>query len=201
MPPDLSPEAWAQIRHDYERTDQPVEDICAEHGISAGTLRDRMRRWGWTRRRPPIPREGPPAPAAPCDGVPPQLPAAPEIAPSGEGDDASASGEGDPGAIVPRLQSAVARVLPAIEAAVAKLGVQPSHPRETERAARTLTALTRTLRELNTLLSEHQSRAPAVCECMPEDIDAFRYELARRINAFVASRTGESDGGAEPQGT
>jgi hypothetical protein len=55
------PEAWAQIRYDYEHTDWPVEDICAEHGISSGTLRDRMRRCNWRRRRPPIPREGPPA--------------------------------------------------------------------------------------------------------------------------------------------
>jgi len=59
--PDLTPDAWAQIRHDYEHSDRPVEDICAEHGISSSTLRDRMRRWRWTRRRPPIPREGPPA--------------------------------------------------------------------------------------------------------------------------------------------
>ena len=58
--PEPTPEAWAQIRYDYEHTDRPVEDICAEHGITSGTLRDRMRRWRWTRRRPPIPREGPP---------------------------------------------------------------------------------------------------------------------------------------------
>src|SRR3954468_7518656 len=55
----LSSEAWAQIRHDYEDTERLVADICAEHGISSGTLRDRVRRWGWTRRRLPIPSEGP----------------------------------------------------------------------------------------------------------------------------------------------
>ena len=58
-------DAWTQIRYDYEHTNRPVEDICAEHGISSGTLRDRVRRWRWTRRRAPIPREGPPAMAAP----------------------------------------------------------------------------------------------------------------------------------------
>jgi hypothetical protein len=61
---DLSPEAWAQIRYDYEHTERAIADICAEHNISSGTLRDRMRRWGWTRRRAPIPRDGPP-PVAP----------------------------------------------------------------------------------------------------------------------------------------
>ena len=49
--PELTPEAWAQIRTDYEHSERPIEDICAEHGISSGTLRDRMRRWRWTRRR------------------------------------------------------------------------------------------------------------------------------------------------------
>jgi hypothetical protein len=37
--------AWAAIRHAYEHTDRAVEDICAIHGISSGTLRDRMRRY------------------------------------------------------------------------------------------------------------------------------------------------------------
>ena len=112
--------------------------------------------------------------------------------------------EGDPAAIVPRLQHAVARVLPAIEAAVAKLGAGPAHPREMERTARVLAALTRTLRELSTLLDEHQSRAPAgrICDYddIPEDIDEFRHKLAYRIEAFVRSWTG-GDETPTPQDT
>ena len=53
MAPDLTLEAWAQIRYDYEHTDRPVDDICAEHGFSSGTLRDRVRRWEWTRGAAP----------------------------------------------------------------------------------------------------------------------------------------------------
>jgi hypothetical protein len=49
----------------------------------------------------------------------------------------------------------------------------------------------RTLRELNALLSQHPLRAAGDYDDMPEDIDAFRLELARRIRAFVASRSGE----------
>jgi hypothetical protein len=41
MAASLSNDAWAQIRHDYEHTERPVEDICAEHGISSGTVRNR----------------------------------------------------------------------------------------------------------------------------------------------------------------
>jgi hypothetical protein len=55
--PALSPEAWAHIRHDYEHSDRPVAAICAEYRISPGTLRDRMHRWNWTRRRPPVARQ------------------------------------------------------------------------------------------------------------------------------------------------
>ncbi len=226
-------DAWTQIRYDYEHTNRPVEDICAEHGISSGTLRDRVRRWRWTRRRVPIPREGPPAMAAPQGEMigaleparypallhgtearrlpplglrlrgdeweePPQQPPSPALPhsvgesdaappiPSGHG--ANEPADSDPASIAPRLQSAVARVLPAIETIIARLAGEPRHPRETEQTARALGTLTRTLRELNALLSQHPARAAYDDDDMPEDIDAFRIDLARRIDAFVKSR-------------
>ena len=174
MPVDLTPEEWAQVRYEYEHTDKPVDDICLDHGISPNTLRDRVRRWRWTRRRQPIPAEGPPPalrnePALPFVGAPPFGMAPPEpAAVPREGTAAlpaphATPGEAapaDPAEIVPRLQGAVARVLPAIEAIVARLAAEPMPPREMERAARTLTSLTRTLRELNELLSQHQPARP-----------------------------------------
>ncbi len=92
-------------------------------------------------------------------------------------------------------------MLPAIEATVVKLGAGPMQPREMEQTARALASLMRSLRELNGLLSQRQAATGRVCDCddMPEGIDAFRLDLARRINAFVASRTGEANSGAEPQ--
>jgi hypothetical protein len=196
MTVELSPEEWAQVRYKYEHTDQPTEDICADHGFSSGTLRDRVRRWGWTRRHPPIAAEGPP-PLQPVEPAPPLAPATavPDAGPAGE------AAPADPAEIVPRLQGAVARVLPAIEATVAKLAAGPLPPREMERAARTLTSLTRTLRELNGLLGQQQPGAGRVCTCdMPEDIDAFRIDLARRIDAFVAANTEPEPGARPPEG-
>ena len=176
MPTELSPEAWAQIRSDYEHTDRPLAEICAEHAISLGTLRDRVRRWQWTPRRLPIPRAGPPPVPAPridhaffaglaaplstdraaetaatAASVTPLETAEADVAPVPPASDgASAGTPGEPdGAIVPRLQSAVARVLPAIETTLIKLGAGPMRPREMEQAARALASLTRTLRELN----------------------------------------------------
>jgi hypothetical protein len=92
----------------------------------------------------------------------------------------------------------VARVLPAIEATIARLAGGAHHPRDMEQASRTLGSLTRTLRELNGLLSEHNARLDAADpdDDMPEDMDAFREDLARQIDAFMASR-GDEDW-AEP---
>ena len=212
MTPALTPEAWAQIRYAYEHSDRPIHDICAEYGISTGTLRDRMRRWDWTRRREPIPREGPPAmmppvemtlePLTPTPDPSPQEPApgraqarpgwegeqAECAAPIVPGNNADTETDTDPAAIVPRLQGAVARVLPAIEATLAKLAAGPLRPREMEQTARALGALTRTLRELNALLKEHPESARDNDDPVPGDIDEFRYELARRIRAFIEAR-------------
>ena len=131
----------------------------------------------------------------------PHLPTSP---PPEDGQEVHAERGEDPAAIVPRLQSAVARVLPAIEATIARLASGPQHPRDMEQAGRALSSLTRTLRELNGLLAEHNARPAAnrYDDDMPEDLDAFRLNLARRIHAFVESRTrangedrdGEADG-------
>ena len=60
-PVPLTTEDWARIRYEYESTTRKVVEICAEHGISDGTLRDRVRRWGWKRRSAGrVAREGPP---------------------------------------------------------------------------------------------------------------------------------------------
>ena len=130
--------------------------------------------------------------AAPC------RPEAPQVA---AGEDAGACGEGRDTAIVPRLQNAVARVLLAIETVAAKLTAEATHPRELERAARALAALTRTLRELNGLLDQHQPpAADADDDEPPKDIDEFRRVLAQRIHAFIADRTAQRDDDCGPQG-
>lgn len=202
--PEPTPEAWAQIRHAYEHTDKPLAHICADNDITIPMLRYRMKRWDWTRRKPLIPREGPPPEAAMQREIAaPHHPTPPAFAPALAGDppppepapgrvQARPGWEGEE-AIVPRLQSAVARVLPAIEATLARLSADAHHPREMEQAGRTLSALTRTLRELNGLLAEQIARPAAASAAndyydTPQDMDAFREELAQRIEKFIASR-------------
>jgi len=248
--PTLTLEAWAQIRTAYEHSDRPVADICAEYGISTGTLRDRMRRWDWTRRQVPIPREGPPAlivpvaamlaprpplpacgeraaaeaerrrssegalPNSECDENPPPPISSPsrdedarehaygskiDLSPqAGSGNEAAgprvlsaANADTNPATIGPRLQGAIARVLPAIDAALATLAAGPLRPREMEQTARALGTLTRTLRELTAALREHPPGARADDDPVPEDVDEMRYELTRRIHAFIAAHEAE----------
>ena len=203
--PEPTPEAWALIRHAYEHTDQPLAHICDAHEITIPMLRYRMKKWDWTRRKPFVPRQGPekvevfspPPVRAEIGGeesggvFAPDVPSTPTptLPLSGGGSSAAAPhlpllGEGEESAaIVPRLQSAVARVLPAIEATIARLAAGAQHPREMEQAGRTLSALTRTLRELNGLLAQH--RAEADDDDAPEDIDEFRRDLARRLQGLV----------------
>jgi hypothetical protein len=200
-----SPEKWAQIRYDYEYTDKPVDDICRDYRVSASTLHERVRRWRWTLRRQPIPLEGPPPPMPPA-GYP--VPLVPAVAPIGAPactQPVAALGETtpdapaplaftreepppDPAVIVPRLQGAVARVLPAIEATLGKLATGPMAPREMERAARTLTSLTRTLRELNGLLGQYPAPPASDDDAPPADDDEFLRALVRRLDAFAVSR-------------
>jgi hypothetical protein len=204
--PQPSPEAWAQIRHDYENTERPVAEICAEHRTTPNTLRVRARKWGWRMRQPRIPAEGPPAlsppPGKEIAELGPRRSLSSGRASRGPvgGDDngvLGASSDIEPSphigvTIVPaiddnmpigeRLQGAVARVLPAIEANLVRLSAGPVRPREMEMAARTLGSLMRTLRELNGLLAQHKAEAPR------RSTEELRASLARKLEAIVAER-------------
>jgi hypothetical protein len=211
--PEPTPEAWAQIRNDYEHSDKPIVEICFEHEITAPMLRYRVKCWDWTRRKPFVPRHGPPPVAVTAQASSPgeaqRKPGgadnrAPDFATLHPGYDRAGSpelalspqAERGEAAIVPQLQSAVARVLPAIEATIARLASGALSSDGLEKAGRALGALTRTLRELNGLLAQHNARPDDMrcehCDMPPEDADAFRNELARRIRAFVASRSKEA---------
>ncbi|HTQ83183.1 MAG TPA: hypothetical protein VMI47_07915 [Pseudolabrys sp.] len=167
--PVLTPDVWAQIRYDYEHTARPVEEICAEHGISSATLRDRMRRWRWRRRRPPIPREGPPAFVVVEEAVTPSgtaltvaEPAALAL-PENASDPALPIGAarqapGDTAPLAPALQEAVTTLLPTIQRTLTQLAAGNSHPDDAAKYARAYTMLARSLRELTCLLSRPQGR-------------------------------------------
>lgn len=89
---------------------------------------------------------------------------------------------------IDRLQRAVLEELATVEAMRAQLSKLPRRPPDAERTARTLSTLTDALQKLQRLRCGVPFSEPDDDD-MPEDIDEFRFELARRIEAFVASRT------------
>jgi hypothetical protein len=91
---------------------------------------------------------------------------------------------------IERIERLVERELAAEEAVRAQLGPLPRHPADAERCARTLATLTQTLHALARLRSGLAPDSELSNDDMPRDIDEFRRELARRIRAFVQSRTG-----------
>jgi hypothetical protein len=116
------------------------------------------------------------------------------LAPQDDGEEAERE-ETDPAA---RIEQLVLKELAAEEAVRARLRHAPRPAADAERSARTLAILTQTLQNLQRLRAGQDSLGPPDDDDddMPADLDEFRYELARRIDAFVASRTDERD--AEP---
>jgi hypothetical protein len=205
-PVPLTTEDWARVRYEYECTNLKVVEICAEHGISAGTLRDRVRRWGWTRRwSGPVPREGPPPMAVPMiafqapGGSPLDVRRIPEGSPAealveaGEEQAEPSAHTGEDGRERPfvhdtrpigeRLQGAIAQVMPALETTLSSLAAGAMQPRQMEQAARALGALTRTLRELSGLVAQHGAQRGDADPV--EDVDELRASLNRQIDALI----------------
>ncbi len=91
--------------------------------------------------------------------------------------------------LVTRLWQSAERQVRDIEGRLKQAAIEPA---ERERDARLLAVLVKTLRELNAIddskrgkgAADHQDDEP------PRDLDEFRRELARRMDAFVDSRTG-----------
>jgi len=111
---------------------------------------------------------------------------------------------------VERLHRAVLAELATVETMRAALGAVPQKPIEAERTVRTLGLLTQTLQHVQRLraaLAPPTEQASATGQPTETDddildditdIDEFRRDLARRIDAFVASRTvGSGDRGGE----
>jgi hypothetical protein len=94
-------------------------------------------------------------------------------------------------------RSLVERMMRSAERQVAEIELRVGAPRhDREKDARMLAVLARAMRELtavdalNRQLESDNKQAPIVDDDPPpEDIDEFRNELARRIRAFVESRS------------
>jgi hypothetical protein len=188
--PTYTPELLAQARHDFEHTERSKESIAFDLGVARSTLTNMAAHEGWRRFVPP-PR-----------GLPPAMHLRREVemleasvAASPPESILSVAANGAMPAIgdtVERLYRAVREELAAVESLRARLKSEPQGTQDAERTARTLSSLTETLQKLQRLTCAVPNTG-SQDDDLPADIDEFRRELARRIEAFVATRTDHAD--------
>jgi hypothetical protein len=180
-------EALENMRYRYVETDEPIASIAASFSRNRDTITRIAKRYGWTMRRDRPLRELPAA----LRGT---TPAADAGAATPDPGDTALDVPDDPAiAALPmalRLEQAVVRELRKVERRRNDAG--GVRPAEAERVARTLSTLTQTLAKVRALRDggadgDDHDRS----DDMPADLDDFRRELARRIDAFVASRNDE----------
>lgn len=210
----------AAIKHAYEETDRPVDLIATDFDVSSRNIQRLVvtEQWNSRRVRKHKPRDVPvalellaqaqalaaasPAPAAihqpeTADlGPSPSRLGAARLAPQddGDGSDVAVVDHSAPPSAADLLQARVRQEIEALgDGGGARHGFRIA---DAERRARTLATLTQTLYSLQRLRDGTASAAEDHYD-LPVDADAFRDELARRIDAFIKSR---SEGGDAVQG-
>ena len=187
----VSPEALEEARRLYERTNVPVQQVADLLGISKSTFNLRRQRWGWTPRMARIP--GAPVPLV--DPLPQDTPSHHETPgdppPAAVAGRAAVPAEAAPasrGELINRLVRRIEREIAALERLVALAGLAvaarpEASQADSERAARTLAILVRSLRELAALDREQPDGSDDDAD---RDADAFRRELGRTLERVLA---------------
>jgi transposase-like protein len=182
----FTPEFLAAAQRRYEDTDDTLAAMAADFGVSERTINRMRDRGAWKRRSEREPREL--SAVRLLDEATTLLASAPQAAaqPVPDAQHSLATS-------IERIEKLVQQELDAEEAVRTRLGRLPRPPADAVRVARTLATLTQTLHALQRLRCGTASGANTCgddYDDMPEDIDAFRIALARRIDAFVESRVG-----------
>jgi hypothetical protein len=202
----FTPAALAYARRRYEKTDASLADIAIDLRVARGTVRNLAKSQRWIRYIRPA-RNLPPGVQlmvqaskveAQASGV--AVARSPALIDLAKARDEAVQPKSklpniNPGATmaqvsdtIARLYRAVLKELASVENLRAQLRREPQSPQDAERTARTLSSLTETLQKLQRLQCAIPQPGPHDDD-IPANIDEFRTELARRIEAFVASRS------------
>lgn len=213
----LSGELQAYARRLFTETDQPGTEIAVDCGVDESVIRRMAKREGWVRFVAP-PRDLPPVAKllAEVEELEVSLTKAPSIptvtptpnpSPQGGGEKEESAAASSSAASVANVdeQDSEQRIETLTQAvmgyvrefdALRKNGkLLAKQHLATARAISILTEAFNRLQRLRAALPgsiDHDSYADA-----PADLDAFRDELARRIDAFIASRTDAGTGGED----
>jgi hypothetical protein len=192
-----TPALIANLQHRYEWTPEPVVSIAADAGIHPTSLHRMAKSRGWKRHNLLPPRDLPPA--LKILEATRALEASPDAAAEAMHDAAPPHNDL---AAIERLEQGVLKELATVEALRARLSGEPQRPIDAERTARTLSLLTQTLQHLQRMRAGQMLAAQPTAtdhhhdDDLPADIDAFRLDLARRIDAFVQSELDAQDADA-----
>jgi len=189
----------ATIKYWYEETDRPIESIATEFDVSARNIQRLAVIENWDKRkdRKRKPRDVPAANllleqamglAARSLERPPTPNPSPPLASLVEGGELSAA---------ERLEALVLKQIEAVEQGGTARPGRRTTAAAADRRARTLATLTQTLHTLQRLRAGEHESGNDDFDDRPRDIDEFRRDLARRIEAFVASRTDGGDAGED----
>jgi len=180
----VSPAALIEARRLYEESSLSVASIAALLGVHRTTVNYHARKRGWqrseaARRAPrplPPPRDSRATPAPVIATFPDATATALAMLARGE--------------LVARLARQIEQEIAAVERLVARTmrEREADGAAETERTARTLAVLVRTLRELSAL--ERANADAGEDEDGPRDADAFRRELAATLERLLAGGAG-----------
>ena len=190
----FTPEQIEAARRLYENPQTPLDEVAASLKITRRTLEARIAEWGWPPRAALSPRNGGRARnrssgrRAKRNGTARKQPksnARPRP-------DTTRRPVGSREALAVRVQRVVERELDAIDSILSVLGAADSA--EAERSARTLASLVRALKEVMRLAAPEQASDPDEDDPMPRNLDEFRRELARRIEALAAEAEGQAPG-------
>lgn len=210
----FTPEQIETARRLYDDPQTPLQDVAASLQITRRTLDARIAEWGWPVRTAPPERNSSRARGA-SSGRPTKAtgkarkrpnpkrpnpkrsnaepkPAKPAKPNAGEHIDSASRPLRSREALAVRVQRVVERELDAIDSILGVLGAADSA--EAERSARTLASLARALKEVMRLAAPEQASDPDEDDPVPRDLDEFRRELARRIEALAAEAEGQAAG-------
>jgi hypothetical protein len=216
---DPTPELLGHVKHRYQETNETVRSIATDAGVAERTVYRWAKEGGWRRRRA-RPRELPPdlqltldvdhaleeadvgagLKPAPTDSTVPSDAGASDRHNDREGGlrpaptaDEAAAGPVDLLAVAERLERQLEQNLARVERM--REAQWPHNPADAERTTRALERLTDALLKVRRLRNPETNTADRDGADrndfdMPGDIDEFRRAFARRIRAFVRSRTG-----------
>jgi hypothetical protein len=167
----------------YEQTDTSVQEICIRMGISKNVLYARIDGWKWQRRR---------YSGASADAEASEAPPATARSTQTAAEDSAALEP--PEVFYARVCRGVQRQMTIIER-VQKTLLPASGAMQSERSARVLATINKALLEIEATAKPHKV-PDEDDDPIPDDIEEFRAELARRIQGLVDAERRKSGEGA-----